>query len=169
MKKKTEPQVDLGTKEAAVEAIAEIGRRRRECVRIETQMNDELATVKQRYEAEAEPHQERIKLLKLQVQAWCQARRDELTQQNKVRTVAFPSGEVRWRLSQPKVIVRNNDAVVECLRRLHLDHFVRSRDEVNKEAIMNDPKAAAGIKGITIHQDETFSIVPFESQLEEVV
>jgi phage host-nuclease inhibitor protein Gam len=156
------------TKEQTVEAIAEIGRRQRERQRIEAAMNDELAAVKERHETQAAPHKDAIQALSQGVQTWCEAHRDELTQGGKVKTAALPSGEVRWRLRPPSVAIRGADVVIETLRKLGLGRFIRTKDEINKEAILADMDAVQGVKGIAISQGEDFVIVPFETELEEV-
>jgi phage host-nuclease inhibitor protein Gam len=163
------PILQLATKEAVVEAIAEMGRRQRERLRIETAMNDELAVRKQQFEQEAAPHAEAISVLSKQIQAYCETHREELTDAGKLRTVALASGEVQWRETPPKVTVRNPEQVLAMLDKLGLRRFIRTKEEVNKEALAAEPVAAKGIKGISLTQGERFSITPFETRLEEVV
>jgi phage host-nuclease inhibitor protein Gam len=156
-------------KDAVVEAIAAIGRHQRERERIQAAMNDALAEVRQGFETQAAPHAEAIKGLSAGVQTWCEAHRDRLTQEGKVKTARLASGEVRWRTRPPSVSVRAVDTVLEALKRLHLTRFIRTKEEVNKEAILTEPEAVSHIKGITINQKEDFVIVPFETELEEVL
>lgn len=155
------------TREAAIEAIAEIGRRQRERERIQTAMNDELAAIKERYEADALPHNEAIVALSRGVRTWCESNRELLTR-GKTKTVILPSGEVRWRVRPPRVVLRAVESVIGTLKELGLSRFVRTKEEINKEAILADPDAVANIKGISITQGEDFVIVPYETKLEEV-
>jgi phage host-nuclease inhibitor protein Gam len=155
------------TREAAIEAIAEIGRRQRERDRIQAAMNDELAGIKQRYEEQAAPHNDAIAQLSRGVRTWCEANRDALTG-GKSKSASLPSGDVKWRMRPPKVVLRAVDSVIEALKQLGLGRFVRVREEVNKEAILADPEAVAHVRGITITQGEDFVIVPYETELEEV-
>ncbi len=155
-------------RDEVIEAIAEIGRRQRERTRIETAMNDDLAKVREAWERQAAPHLERIKELSRGVQLWCEVHRDALTQGGKVKFARLASGEIKWRLTPPKVVIRALDAVVEALKQAHLDRLIRIKEEPNKEAILNEPEAVEGIKGITITQKEDFVIVPFETELEEI-
>ncbi len=152
--------------EQASDAISEVGRLRRECQRLETEMNDELAQVKERYGAEAKPHKDRVDLLVGGLRIFCEVRRDELTQGGKTKTATFPAGEVRWRTTPPKVNVRAKEAVLESLKRLGLERFVRTSEEPNKEAMLLEPDVAEKIPGVTITQKEEFEVVPFEAQLE---
>lgn len=157
------------SKEEVIAAIAEIGRLQRERARIEAEMNDRLAEIRQVYEEEAAPYAERIKALSLGVQTWCEAHREELTQGGKIKTVRFASGEVRWRTRPPSVLIRSTEAVIDTLKKLGLTRFIRLKEEVNKEAILAEPDAIAHIKGITISQKEDLVILPFETTLEEVI
>lgn len=156
------------TKDEAVEAIAEIGRRQRERTRIETAMNDELAAIRQQWETQAAPHLEAIKALSGGVQLWCEIHRDDLTQNGKVKFARLASGEVNWRLRPPSVAIRSVEVVIGFLKQARLDRFIRIKEEVNKEAILCEPEAVQHIKGITITQREDFVIKPFETELEEI-
>ncbi len=157
------------SRQQVIEAIAEIGRRQRERSRIEADMNDQIAKVKERYEIEASPHASAIEALRDGVQVWCEAHRDELTQGGKVKTAAFASGEVRWRTTPPKVKIIGTEAVMDALRRLGLADFLREKVEISKEAILADPEAVAHVSGIKIEQIEEFVVEPFEVVLDEVV
>lgn len=63
--------------------------------------------------------------------------------------------------------VRGADTVIDRLQVMGLGRFVRSRDEVNKEAVLAEPDAVRGIPGLAIITGlENFSITPFEAQAE---
>jgi phage host-nuclease inhibitor protein Gam len=156
------------TKDETIEAIAEIGRRQRERVRIETAMNDDLAKVREAWEKQAAPHTEAIKALSAGIQLWCELHRNDLTQDGKTKTAKLASGEVKWRLRPPSVTLRAVDNIIATLKQLGLDRFLRIKEEVNKEAILCEPETVQHIKGITITQKEDFVIVPFETELEEI-
>lgn len=155
-------------RDEVIEAIARIGRHQRERQRLETLMNDDLAKVREAWEKQAAPHLETIKELSRGVQLWCEVHRDLLTQGGKVKFARLASGEVKWRLTPPKVVIRALDAVLEALRNAGLERLIRIKEEPNKEAILTEPEAVAGIKGITITQKEDFVITPFETELEEI-
>jgi len=47
-----------------------------------------------------------------------------------------------------------------------MTRFIRSKDEINKEAILNEPQAVVGVAGISIKPGvEDFVITPFEQEL----
>lgn len=157
------------SREMAAQAIAEIGVANRELARITADMNDALAKVKERYEQQAEPLRLQSEALTLGVQTWAEANRDSLTQNGKVKTAALTTGEIAWRLRPPSVRVTGSEAVLDVLRRLGLGRFIRTKDEINKDAILNEPEAVSHVPGIAISQGEDFVVVPFEAELAEVV
>ena len=58
------------------------------------------------------------------------------------------------------------DKVLENLRRLGLARFIREKEEPNKEAMLADPAAVAGIAGISIVTGvEDFIVEPFEVEV----
>ena len=96
---------------------------------------------------------------------FCEANRAELTNGGKVKTANLVTGDVSWRLRPPSVSIRGADTVIETLKRLALGRFVRAKEEVNKEAILNEPDAVKGVAGISIVTGvEDFVITPFEQE-----
>jgi phage host-nuclease inhibitor protein Gam len=148
--------------------IAAIGLAQRERARIEQDMNDEFARIKQRYEELAQPFKTEIEERSKGVQAWCETNRNALTQDGRTKTAVLSSGEVQWRMRPPKVSIKGLEGVLDKLRRMGLDRFIRTKDEVNKEAILAEQEAVKRVAGIAIEQGEDFVIKPFETQLEEV-
>lgn len=156
------------SREMAAQAIAEIGTLNRELARINADMNDALALVKERFEKQADPLRLKSEALTQGVQTWAEANRDALTQHGKVKTAALTTGEVSWRTRPPSVRVTGAEAVIGVLRSLGLKRFIRNVEEVNKQAILNEPEAVALVPGIAISQGEDFVVVPFEAELAEV-
>jgi len=148
--------------------ILRIGRHQNDRKRIEATMNDQIQKIKDKYQAQAAPHAEQIAELSQGVQVWCEANRDKLTNGGKRKSADLGAGEIQWRTRPPKVSLRNIPGVIEALKALGLAQFLRTKEEINKEAILADPEAAQNVKGITISQGEDFVIKPHESELEEV-
>lgn len=155
-------------KDQANEFISEIGRLQRDRDRIAADMNDEMAKIKERFETQALPMAERIRLLSQGVQIWCAAHRAELTDGNKVKHAILAAGKINWRMRPKKVALRGKEAVIEVLKSMGLVRFIRTIEEVNKEALLGEEEVATAVPGISISQGEDFVITPHETQLEEV-
>ena len=155
-------------KEEVNEAIAQIGAAQRERDRIQTAMNDELAAVRARYEEQAAEHAAVIKDFGKGVQIWAEANREALTTNGKSKTVKLAAGEFSWRMRPPSVRITGEGIVVAALKKLGLDRFIRTKEEIDKNAILADPDAVANVKGIALRQGEDFVIKPFATEIEEV-
>ncbi len=153
------------TKETAAADVRTIGDLQRQSLRAATEMNDAIAAITQNYQPRLEALSEQLKTLQDGVQAYCEAHRAELTDGGRVKSANLITGEVQWRQRPPSVSVRGAEAVIEALKRLGLGKFVRTKDEVNKEAILNEPDAVRGVAGITVVTGvEDFVITPFEQK-----
>lgn len=145
--------------------IRKIGDLERQKLRAMTEMNDAIAQITQDYQPRLDALNDQLKTLQEGVQAYCEAHRDELTNGGKVKTANLITGEVQWRQRPPSVGVRGKEAVIETLKRLGLKKFIRTLEEVNKEAILNEPDEARGVAGLTIVTGvEDFVITPFEQE-----
>lgn len=156
------------SREEVNRAIADIGVAQRERERIQAQMNDDLANIRARYEEAAKPHAERIQALTQGVAAWCEAHRDELTKGGRTKTAKLATGEVSWRTRPPSVSVRGKEAVIDALRKLGLDRFLRIKTDLDREAMLREPDAIDGVRGLSISQREDFVVKPDMTELEEV-
>lgn len=150
--------------------IERIGQVQRELEHRQTAMNDDLAARKAQHEEGAATFKTELAGLVQGVQAYCEAHRDEMTEEGRVKFHRFPAGEVAWRARPPAVTLRKVADVIEaCLRRRGFDRFLRVKHEVDKEAMLREPEAAVTIPGVSIGSaGEDFAIKPFETELEEV-
>jgi phage host-nuclease inhibitor protein Gam len=153
------------TQDDVASTIRQIGEVSREVARLSADMNDEIATITQKYQALITPKQERLVSMQTGVQVWCEANRDKLTNSGKVKTANLITGNVLWRQRPPSISIRGAESVIETLKKLALTRFVRTKEEVNKEAMLNEPDAVRGIAGISIVTGvEDFVIEPFEQE-----
>lgn len=151
------------TPEQVQNAIKEIGDLSREHTRLTTEMNDKIGETSNAYAPKLEALKADIEPLQQAVQEYCEAHRNELTENGKTKTANFITGEVQWRQRPPSVSIRNKEGVLETLEKLGLDRFIRTKSDINKDAILAEPDVAKGIAGITIKQGvEDFVIKPFE-------
>ncbi|HWO99747.1 MAG TPA: host-nuclease inhibitor Gam family protein [Methylococcus sp.] len=153
------------TRDEVAEDIRAIGDLQRERIRMETEMNDRIAAVTAEYQPGIDALAERIKTLQGGVQFWCESHRDELTEHGRVKSANLVTGEVGWRIRPPSVLVRGTESVIETLKRLGLERFIRIKEEINKEAVLNEPAAVQGVAGLrVVYGVEDFFIVPFERE-----
>ncbi len=159
-------EIALQTADEVASAIKTIGDLEREMVRLSTLQADEKARIDELFTPQINGLKEQIKPLQQAVQAYCESRRDELTNGGKQKTAYFNTGEVQWRVKPPSVGVKGLDNVLESLRNLGLFRFIRSKDELNKEALLAEPDVARSISGITIREGvEEFVIKPNDEEI----
>lgn len=167
---KTRPAnfVAASSKEEAEQLIKQIGEARRDVLRIEADMNDKVAQIKHDHEQLAEPIKEQIGELLAAVQVYAEANRDNLTRGGKSKSVQLATGELVWRTLPPKVTIRNKQRVMGSCHTLGLNRFIRTSEEINKDAMLAEPEVAQQIAGVTIASaGETFSVDPYELEIED--
>ena len=154
------------SREETISAIKELGDAQRERTRIQTEINDILAAATAARQAQIDALQERINTLGDGIHLWCEANRTALCG-NERKSANLITGEVAWRQNPPSVNVRNAKKALERLRALKLERFIRTKEEINKDAILDEPKAVTGIAGLTVVTGtESFSVTPFEIELD---
>lgn len=153
------------TQQDAEALLAEIGRLQREVARVEHAMNDELTAIKDRHEKAAQPLNAEIEAKFSALHVWAEAHKPDLLK-GKLKTVKLATGELMWRTTPPSVRIQGQDVVLERLKQMGMADLIRTKEEINKEAILAAPERVEGVKGITISQREEFVAKPFESQIE---
>lgn len=153
------------TKDDCAADIRKLGDLQREMSRRLADMNDAIAKITAEHQPGLEALQSQIDTLQAGVQTWAEANRNALTNDGKVKTANLVTGEVAWRTRPPSVNVRGAEAVIDMLKRMGLARFIRSKEEINKEAILNEPDQVRGIAGLTVVTgQEDFLITPFEQE-----
>ena len=153
------------TKDDCAADIRKLGDLQREIARTTAAMNDEIAAVTERYQPGLEALKGQAGNLQAGIQTWCEAHRHELTEGGRVKTANLVTDEMQWRQRPPSIIIHGAEAVIATLKRLGLGRFVRTREEPNKEAMLNEPDVVRGVAGITVVTGvEDFVITPFEQQ-----
>ena len=153
------------SKDEAASDIRKIGDLQRGITRLTSEMNDAIANITEAYQPTLQELNDRLKTMQSAVQAYCEAHRDELTG-GKAKTANLVTGEVQWRQRPPSVAVRGAESVIAALKGFGLARFVRTKEEINKEAILNEPEAVKGVAGITVVTGvEDFVITPFEQDV----
>ena len=156
-------------REAAAAAVAAIGIASRELTRIEADMNDALALLREQFEQEAEPYRLRIGQLTDGLQIFAEANRAILTNNYKVKTVTLTTGELVWRMNPPSVrLVGSEEEVIDWCASHGFEDFIRRTPSLNRDAIKANPEEAKNVPGIRIGQSEAFVVMPHEAELAEV-
>lgn len=149
--------------EAADTLLAEAGEHMNRLAEIGAALARETAASKAVHEEAAAPHKAALKVIQQQLQAFAEARREELTQGGKTKTIARPTGFMLWRTKPPSISVKGKvaDVVAHLLGSRLATLFLRTKHELDKEAMLKHPADAATVPGITIVRDEEeFVILP---------
>ena len=152
------------SREECGDAIALLGRRKREVAGLKSAADDRISVIQEELEADRAPLLDEIAELEQGIEAFCNVHRDQLTG-GKSKTVMFATGEVKWRFRPPKVAIRGTDAVLEQIKRggKRFGAFLRTKEEINKDAMQAAPEVAREIRGVTIKSEgEDFVIEPAE-------
>ncbi|MCT4554658.1 MAG: host-nuclease inhibitor Gam family protein [Pelagimonas sp.] len=151
----------------ARETIREIGDANREITRIETELNDAIAELQLSFGERVAPLRERVAGQIEGLRMYAQVNRERLTQGGRVKFHRFSTGEISWRLRPAKVTIRGKDNVISAIKSAGLgEKFLRTKEDINKEAMLDDRGTAGTIQGVSIGSDgEDFLVEPFETDL----
>lgn len=150
------------SREEAVGAIARVGLLRGRIEAAKARADEAVRRIGEELERDVAQLVAELADTETGLQTWCEAHRDELTG-GRGKTVEFGSGRVLWRARPPKVTLRNVEGVLESCKRLGLGRFIRTKEEVNKEAMLAEPEVARTLAGVSIGSvGEDFVIEPAE-------
>lgn len=150
----------------AAQFLAQIGAEQRATEKIRLGLNAKVDELKTKAMADDEPHQTKVLQLVEGLFAFAEAHRDQLTDGGKRKTVEVPTGTFGWRMTPPAVKLRDVEAILESLKSLKLKRFIRTKEEVDKEAMLKEPDVAKTVKGVSISQHEDFVAKPAELDVE---
>jgi phage host-nuclease inhibitor protein Gam len=154
------------SKDEAQETIRIIGDLSRSLARLETEMNDEIALIKLDYEQRADPCREAIHAKREGLKIWADANRTMLTMGDKTKTVDLGTGKISWRLRPPSVRLTKVEEIIARIKTLGLQRFIRTKEEVDKEAMLREPQLARTLSGVSIGTEgEDFIVEPYEMEL----
>lgn len=153
------------SRDEVVKQIGRIGYLQGQIAVVKAQHDERVRSIGEQLEEAITPLSDELKSLEAGVQAYCEANRNDLTNGGKVKFHDFGTGRVNWRLRPPSVGLRKVEAVLESCKTLGLVAFIRTKEEINKDAMLADPEKAATIAGVTIKSEgEDFVIEPVELQ-----
>lgn len=153
------PNNKYTTKEQAIKAIARLGEIQRELEILQIAKDEEIAKIAEKYQA-SDLKNEYI-LITQGVKEYCETNRAELTENGKLKTVKFATGEVKWRAKPASVTIEDKETVLDLLIGMDKTEFINIKYEINKQAILANPKGVIGIDNITINKgQEEFTVKP---------
>ncbi len=158
------------TIEDADKFLCEIATEQRHIEEIELELNEGIDRLKVLAVVKAKVHQEIIQNLLGGIFIFAEHNRDVLTKAGKVKTVTTPMGVFGWRTTPPSIKFRTSVAtILKTLSRMGLaKRFIRTKQEVDKTALLKNLKTARLIKGITVRQFEEFFVKPDAVDLKEI-
>ena len=150
------------SREDAVFAIGRIGTIQREIASHKALADEVMRLAGEKLERDTADLMTELAEHERGVQMWCEANRNALTNDGKVKFHDFGTGQVKWRSAPASVTIRGLETVIEAIKKLGLrEDFIRTKEEVNKEAMLAAPEKARLIAGVTIKSaGEDFSIEP---------
>lgn len=153
--------------EAAIREICEL---KTAYAMAEAEMNAAVTAAKKQFEATFGPINKRILEKSALVQSWAEANPSEF---NGAKSLDLVHGQIGWRTGNPTLKTLSGwtwDRVLEKLQERRDEDFIRVKQEVNKEGILNarEEIGADGLKaiGVKVIQDEAFFIQPKLEQTE---
>lgn len=126
---------------------------------LRTQLDDDIAQLRLQYADRIASLTAEEDALFGDVQAYCEARRAELTGNGRVKGHRFANGSVTWRKRPAGIEVADPEQVLAWLREHDMAPFIRVRETINKDALLDAPEIARSIPGVTyLPGTENFSI-----------
>jgi phage host-nuclease inhibitor protein Gam len=152
------PPRDRDEAEAYLERIGSI---QREIQLNKTALAEAVARVTADIEASSAKLAEENDRLFRGLQLWAEANRHALTDGGKTKTVRMNNGTIAWRQAPPSVQIKGLDAVLAYLMEKKGEEFLRTKVEINREAMLANAEEASKIPGVTIKSaGESFVIEP---------
>lgn len=153
----TEPPRTL---DEASTLIRRLGAEQREIERLERELTEKVERLKTSATKKITTRSTRLEQYMEALLQFAQARRDELTEHEERKTVTVSSGKFGWRLAPPSLDVPSPDELLQYLKDHGLERFIRTKEEVNKKALLGEPAAVQEIPGISIERRELFFVKP---------
>lgn len=146
--------------EEAADYLRVIGEAQRSLTAMKAALDEDVAQAKSRAEAMAQPLQAAIAERTKGLEIWASANRTAMA---KGKTIVLPTGTLAWRARPPSVRVGNMAEAIDFLRRggEQLARFLRTKHELDKDAVLKEPEAAGAIPGVRVGSaGEEFVVEP---------
>lgn len=158
MAKRIENITTLRSFDEVDDALREVGTITVEIHRAEANLNERIEDIRKQFDESTKAIIERKILLEKNLEQFCKLNRDEF-EPTKTRELTF--GTVSFRLSPPRLAPLHGftwAAVLHILKKMKLVEFIRTREDVDRDAIKAAQLSAAKLAayGLGERQDENF-------------
>ncbi len=160
-------------------AIAEVARLTTEIKNAEDKTNESILILQQELADQIEPLKQEIKKISLSVKKFVDANREKLFK-DEVKTIKLETGDISYRSSGKKVGVNSSQKLIDSILADNnltnvRDKFVKKMDkvfirtklELNKDAVLENPDTAKTVTGVEVAEgEESFYIKPYATNTE---
>jgi phage host-nuclease inhibitor protein Gam len=163
----------LTSDQEATEAVRRIGELQRTIERVKADVETTVAELIEVAKKSIAPTEQELQGKLSALQVYCTLHRARLTN-NRTKTIDFLTGKVSWRSRPASVSVpKAKDKLAELIARiktLGFAQFLRTKEEIDKEAMLKEPETAKSIAGVRIKSaGEDFAVEPLAVKIEEPV
>lgn len=150
-------------KDEATQMLADLGQRKSAAALNKESLEAEIARIREPFDARIKQYEAEIAELTLGLELWATANRQALTG-GKTQSIKLASGVLSWRKAPASVRIAKAADVLAYLIEQGATWCLRIKHEINKDALLADPKQAAMIPGVTIaRQGEAFAAEPLRA------
>lgn len=153
--------------------VSLIGETQKEINKIEDDLNAGIKKLREEASPKIKERESKISELMGGVYSFAKQNRKELTGDDETKTIKLSAGDILWRTAPPGVIIskNNEENVLNAIKSMKLSKFIRTTEEINREAMLADPEVAETIKGVTIGQKKFFIVKPLglEKEIDRVI
>lgn len=147
----------------AAQAMADLGAAMAERAKLQAALDAEVAQISARFQQSMRPLVEAEDAIFAGLHEWAEANRETLGDSANLGT-----GEVGWKKSPEKLVVEDEEKVIEALRKKELTEFVRVKESLDKVLLKKRFGEVKGIKGLTLVQEEVFRAKPAGLNMEKL-
>lgn len=127
----------------------------------QAQVERAISQIVEPAEVECEGYRKEIFALAKSIEVYAEDRKKSLTVQG--QTVPVPGGgSFQWYSTPPSVRIAKKkvEKVLEAIKAKKWHRFIRTTEEIDKQALLKEPEKAVEIDGVRIKSDEKFAIRP---------
>jgi phage host-nuclease inhibitor protein Gam len=160
-------------------AIAEVARLTTEIKSAEDKTNESILILQQELADQIKPLADEIKKISLSIKKFTDANREKLFKDGD-KTIKLETGDISYRSAKPSVGTNSSKKLIESILEANnlldvRDKFVKKMDkvfirtklELNKDAILENPSTAKTVTGVEVADgEESFYIKPYATNTE---